>query len=392
MKIINASAEFMTDINPDEVMLKLGDIAGICYKGYTNPGTDLETAYRIVENCVKNHHDSILEHVSVTIKFITSRDITHELVRHRLASFTQESTRYCNYSKDKFDNEIKVIDIKSLNPDMITDEAYDRWKSSCETAEKKYMSLLELGVSAQLARDVLPNSLATTIVVTANLREWKHILKLRCDKVAHPGIQQIMVPVLLRFQKLLPAIFNDIEIDDAVKAKFGKSINTDLYVCTLGEIEADDDLKFFIPKENMDEITNGESYGIIGEWLNDAGEDYAWIDEGYVSISGLIKGMIAVVLNYCPEILDNNDNAFVFEPELGIVKVNLDKEGKAKFFDAIRYSNATIYTYKLSKDNMERVVGEKGDGYEVTVAPSDWICSYDVTEDSIKSMIVMNEE
>lgn len=223
MKIINAESIFMTDISTDKIMLKLGDIAGVCYKGYTNPGTNIETACRIVGNCVKNHHDSILEHVSVSVKFITSRDVSHELVRHRLASFTQESTRYCNYSKDKFNNEIRVIDIeKYINIDdpIKRNEIYNSWRKSMEDAERAYFNMINNGAPAQIARDVLPNSLATTIVVTTNLREWRHILKLRTDKNAHPAIQEIMVPVLDHFKIKLPIIFSDIIIDKSIEDRF----------------------------------------------------------------------------------------------------------------------------------------------------------------------------
>ncbi len=223
MKIINASSKFLTEFDTNDAMLKLGKIASVCYKGSKYEETELDKAKRIVGNCIKNHHDSILEHFAVSVEFVTSRDISHELVRHRMASFTQESTRYCNYTNsEKFGGDISVIDISKYIQDC-NDAAnvYMKWKEACEACEKAYMSMISCGVPAQIARDVLPHSLATTIIVTANLREWRHILKLRTDTVAHPGIQEIMVPVLETFQEKLPIIFGDIEISNAVKERYG---------------------------------------------------------------------------------------------------------------------------------------------------------------------------
>lgn len=213
MKIIDASSTFITEINTDEVMLRLGIIAGLCYRGMMYNDNDLENATRIISNCVKNHHESVLEHYSVSISFNTSRDITHELVRHRLASFTQESTRYCNYSGDKFGNEIRVIDIWNYIKDLKNaEDIHSAWMLSCKEAEDKYFELISLGTPVQIARDVLPHSLATTIIVTANLREWRHILKLRTASSAHPAIRDLMIPVLKKFKNELPVIFSDIEL------------------------------------------------------------------------------------------------------------------------------------------------------------------------------------
>ena len=126
-------------------------------------------------------------HQYISIKATTDRGVTHELVRHRLASFSQESTRYCNYSKDKFGNEITVI-----RPTSITEETYPIWKEAMEIAEKLYFEMVSKGASPQLARSVLPNSLKTEICITASLKEWKLIFDLRCAPQAHPDVRVLM--------------------------------------------------------------------------------------------------------------------------------------------------------------------------------------------------------
>lgn len=133
-------------------------------------------------------------HQRITIKLITDRGVTHELVRHRLASYSQESTRYCNYGKEKFGNEITVI-----RPTGITPEAYDIWYQAMLNAEKSYFKMMELTSSPQLCRSVLPNSLKTEIVVTCSLKEWKLIFDLRCAVQAHPDIRLIMNEVKNHF-------------------------------------------------------------------------------------------------------------------------------------------------------------------------------------------------
>lgn len=129
-------------------------------------------------------------HRRVTIKLITDRGVTHELVRHRLASFSQESTRYCNYGKDKFGNEITLI-----RPSELTDETYPIWEAAMKEAEKSYFQMLEKGASPQIARSVLPNSLKTELVITADLKEWKLIFDLRCAPQAHPDVRILMQQV-----------------------------------------------------------------------------------------------------------------------------------------------------------------------------------------------------
>jgi len=152
-------------------------------------------------------HLSVIEHQSITVRITCDRGISHEIVRHRIASYTQESTRYCNYSKGKFGQEICVI--KPCFWDE-HDEKFIVWKRSIEEAEKAYNQLLNLGSTPQEARSVLPNSLKTEIVITMNLREWRHFFELRTSLSAHPQMREISIPLLNEFKGLIPIIFDDI--------------------------------------------------------------------------------------------------------------------------------------------------------------------------------------
>lgn len=127
-------------------------------------------------------------HQNVTLKFICDRGVSHEIVRHRPASYAQESTRYCNYSLDKFGREITVVRPSWCEEDT---EGYSYWRASCDSAENDYFDLLDIGATAQQARSVLPNSLKTELVMTASLDEWEHFFKLRCAPDAHPDMQEV---------------------------------------------------------------------------------------------------------------------------------------------------------------------------------------------------------
>lgn len=163
-----------------------------------------ETFLRAV---VARGHESVLEHVSITVRFICDRGVTHELVRHRLASYTQESTRFCNYQK-KGVTFIKPIFWNEEHP------LYGCWLSVMKHAEMAYNYLIENGATPQEARSVLPNSLKTEIVTTANIREWRHILRLRAAKNAHPQMRELMVKLLRELRLRLPVLFDDIPLAD----------------------------------------------------------------------------------------------------------------------------------------------------------------------------------
>ena len=191
----------------------------ICYKS-----EDLITpnsAEKFVAGIIKSGHESVIEHEKVTVIITCDRGVTHEIVRHRIGSYSQESTRYCNYGKEKFGEEITVI--KPFFYDQGT-EKYSHWSRTCHSAEHRYLSLIDKESTAQEARSVLPNSLKTEIVVTFNMREWRHFFKLRCSAKAHPQMRQVSIPLLLKFQECLFALFADVDYDRSFPAKHYASI------------------------------------------------------------------------------------------------------------------------------------------------------------------------
>jgi len=208
MKIIKPSIEILDNITPVEVLKKLELCGRVCYKS-EDKITD-ESAVKFISNIIKRGHESVLEHVSFSVRFICDRGVTHEIVRHRIASYSQESTRYCNYSKGQFNGEITVIEPCFLVPGT---EGYDMWYRACQMAEQYYFSMLDWGCSPQEARAVLPNSLKTELIMTANIREWRHFLKLRTSPAAHPQMREVANMLLTELNFLLPSLFDDIEED-----------------------------------------------------------------------------------------------------------------------------------------------------------------------------------
>ncbi len=205
MKIIKPYYEILTEINGREILERIERIGRICYKSEDKITAD--SAEKFVKMIIKSGHESVIEHVSVSVKFVCDRGVTHELVRHRLAAYSQESTRYANYSKDRFGKEITVIEPLFWEKNS---KEYSLWEKAMLNAEKYYMSLLENGARPEQARSVLPNSLKTEIVMTANLREWKHVFRLRCSEKAHPQMREIMKPLLKEMSEKIPVIFEDI--------------------------------------------------------------------------------------------------------------------------------------------------------------------------------------
>ena len=215
MQIIDARYEILDQIDGMEVLKKIERVARICYKSEDNIKDG--SAERLVKSLIDRGHEAMLEHYSFSIKFVCDRGVSHELVRHRMASFAQESTRYCNYSKDKFGNELtfiyprfwdRYIGLKE-GPNALN--LYKNWHTAMENAEKAYFTLLEKGATPQEARSVLPNSIKTEVVMTANLREWRHFLKLRTAQAAHPQMRELTIPLLKELKEKIPVIFDDIE-------------------------------------------------------------------------------------------------------------------------------------------------------------------------------------
>lgn len=208
MKIIEPSVEILSPINGPEILQAIERCGRVCYK--SEERITEESAPKFVASILKRGHEAVLEHSSITVKFTCDRGVSHEIVRHRLASYCQESTRYCNYSNDKFGKEIAVI-----KPLFFGDGTpqYRMWKAACEMAETQYFNLMGEGATPQEARSVLPNSLKTEVVMTANIREWRHFLKLRCDTAAHPQMRQVAIKLLEMLRAEIPVLFDDILIE-----------------------------------------------------------------------------------------------------------------------------------------------------------------------------------
>ena len=219
MKIINAGFEIirphMDGPEARNAIYQLIEQAGrTCYQSEAD--ITPESAADFVKMIVSKNHEAMLEHAHMTVRFIIDRGVSHELVRHRIASFAQESTRYCNYSNGRFGSEITVI-----KPCFYKEfsEEYDLWKAEMENAEYKYFQLLKAGSTPQQARDVLPTSLKTTVVMTANMREWRHFFRLRAageTGAPHPQMAEVAVPLLRTCQEYMPELFGDITIPELV--------------------------------------------------------------------------------------------------------------------------------------------------------------------------------
>lgn len=205
MKIIKADVEFMPLIDGGAILKHIEKCGRICYK--SEDKIDDGSAEVFSKGRIKQGHEAVLEHCSFTVKFICDRGVSHEIVRHRMASYCQESTRYCNYGKGKFGKEITVIEPCYLKD---TEPTYWAWKNACETAEEAYFNMLDGGCTPQEARAVLPNSLKTEVVMTANLREWRHFLRLRTDVAAHPQMREVACKLLKMCKERIPVVFDDI--------------------------------------------------------------------------------------------------------------------------------------------------------------------------------------
>lgn len=214
MRVIKAKYEILTDLSdPIKTILKPIEVAGrTCYKSEKNITDD--SCIQFCKSIISRGHEAVIEHSSLSVRFTIDRAVANELVRHRIASYCQESTRYVNYSKDKFGNEIKVIDTEEFEQGS---PAYGIWYDACKYAEVSYMDLLKEGVKPELARNILPLSTATEIVMTANIREWRSMLKLRTTQYAHPQMRSIMRKLLDDLKSKIPVLFDDITYEEEAK-------------------------------------------------------------------------------------------------------------------------------------------------------------------------------
>ncbi len=207
MKIVEPKVE-IEKVDYNKVMKNLERACRTCYRS-EDKITD-ESYKTLLKNCINRGHESILEHEKITIRMVCDIGVYKDLTRHRHASFSIESTRYCNYGKDKFDNQIKFV--RPVNIEEGTD-IYKEWQQACNTIEEHYKKMSELGATPDQMRMILPHSTAALVTMTANIREWKHILSLRCTKHTHPAVEQVMIPLLIHFKENMPEIFDGIEYD-----------------------------------------------------------------------------------------------------------------------------------------------------------------------------------
>ena len=215
MKIINASAHIEDKINGQEILKKIEKIGRVCYKSENKINS--ESAEDFIRNIIKRGHESVLEHVSISVRVICPRIISQQIQRHRLASYSQESQRFVNYSNDKFGNELTFIkpswfksSLEELNKGRPShlDEGY--WIDCMLRTESEYLSFIDRGWKPQQARSVLPNYIKTEFVMTMNLREWRYFLKLRTKKDVDPQLLEITIPLLQEFKENIPVIFDDL--------------------------------------------------------------------------------------------------------------------------------------------------------------------------------------
>jgi len=201
MKIVKPSVKLLW-VTPDSEK-RIEEAGRTCYKSEDKITND--SARQFAEQMRNRGHHAMLEHSSASFRIITDRGITHEIVRHRLASYAQESTRYCNYGMDKFKNECSFIE-----PPGLSQEQNFCWRKACGVAEEKYFDMLLMGCSPQIARSVLPNCLKTEIVMTTNFREWRHFITLRIAKTAHPQIRPLAQSILKTLFVSAPSVFMDL--------------------------------------------------------------------------------------------------------------------------------------------------------------------------------------
>lgn len=197
-----------------KIMKKIERACRTCYR---SEGNITDDSYKnLIKNCITRGHESVLEHEKITVRIYSDVGSYKDLTRHRFASYSVESTRYCSYDKDKYGNEIAF-----MNPIYIEDkELYKIWKQTMQEMEKGYMKMKELGATTDMCRNLLPHSTAAEYTMTANIREWKHIFSLRANNHVHPAIRQVMIPLLKYFKQQMPEIFDEISYDEDFNPEF----------------------------------------------------------------------------------------------------------------------------------------------------------------------------
>lgn len=207
MKIIEPSVELINAPSYETLMATIEAAGRTCYK--SEDKITEGSAEKFIRGIIKRGHEAVIEHGSLSVRFVCDRGVSHEIVRHRIAAYCQESTRYCNYANDQFNSEITVIKPIYLAEDSY---GYSLWKGACTGAESVYFELLNFGCTPQEARAVLPNSLKTEVVMTADIREWRHFLRLRTAPAAHPQMREVAGMLAVLLKDTYPVFFEDIEV------------------------------------------------------------------------------------------------------------------------------------------------------------------------------------
>lgn len=211
MRIIEPSFEILTEIDGDKILKRIERATRTCYKSEDKITENSDSAKMIIKMLLDKHHEAMIEFDDVTVKIITDIGAQRDLSRHRHINMACESTRYCAYNKGKFGGELTFI--KPCHIDENT-ELYNIWLDTMKFIEHQYMKMAELGCKPDQMRMVLPLSTKTEFCIKANLREWRHIFKMRCQKAAHPSVRQIMLQILNEFKKQIPVVFDDLNFEE----------------------------------------------------------------------------------------------------------------------------------------------------------------------------------
>ena len=212
MRVISPGYTILDKLDATEILKKIEAAGRICYK--SEDKTSEGSHEKFIRAIVRRGHESVIEHANISVLFVCDRGVTHQIVRHRIASYSMESTRYCNYAHDKFGSEVTFIRPFYWDTDS---RLYKLWEEQMRQAEQTYLKMIELGATPEEARGVLPHSLKSELVVTMNLRQWRHFFKQRIAKDALPQIREIAIPLLIELRELLPVVFGDITVDDEEK-------------------------------------------------------------------------------------------------------------------------------------------------------------------------------
>lgn len=214
---------YIEDYDGKKIMHRIERACRTCYR---SEELITEDSYKtLLKNCLNRGHESILEHEKVSIRMMCDIGVYKDLTRHRFGSFSIESTRYCNYGKDKFGSELKFM--RPCNIEEGT-KMYEDWKNTMLFIEKNYIKMSQEGAKPDQLRMMLPHSIAAEVNMTCNIREWKHVLSLRCTNHSHPAIRQLLIPLLLKFKQDMPEIFEKVEYDEEFpKEKYAKVLSLD---------------------------------------------------------------------------------------------------------------------------------------------------------------------